>query len=574
MTTRALDDFYHGFHDHEAWARQCLSIRDKAGATVPLGLWPAQAKLSALIGKLRERRKPVRIVVLKPRRVAMSVAVSAEFFHRAPFQRGQHAMVVAHQLDAAAEIFDYYQQFQETYKPYGGLIALPTVKSGSAGRVIRWSNGSWVRVATANNLKTGRAFSVRFLNLSEFAFYRDARTLMVALMQCVPDDPDTMVIVDSTANGAGGRFFELWKEASDAGGSSPWTPLFFAWWEHPEYRRRLEAPPDAFQRSLGKSERYGDELAERAKYSLTLEQLYWRRWAIDSKCEGSADLFRQEYPGCPEEAFLGSGRPRFSHEALGRMAIVRDPLRGRLEWRRVGTRQQVILVPHERGELAVYRKPELGRRYVIGADCATGQDIRDGRSGTADPDWSVASVLDADTGEQVAKYRARVEEPAFGEMLDALGRYYGDAYIVPEANSYGRGVIAEVLRRGYPPSLLYQMQRETYDRASTSLNKLGFLTTEVTRPQLISALDAAIREYSIVIRDANTLAECLTFVINPRGRAEGQADCHDDEVLALALAVVGLRTAPRPARRAAAGASDRIASAYGRRRFPERGEPD
>ncbi len=68
---------------------------------------------------------------------------------------------------------------------------------------------------------------------------------------------------------------------------------------------------------IGETREWLPELAERAKYSLTLEQLYWRRWAIDSKCEGSADLFRQEYPGCPEEAFLGSGRPRFSHEALG-----------------------------------------------------------------------------------------------------------------------------------------------------------------------------------------------------------------------------------------------------------------
>ncbi len=536
-------DEIHNFRDHAAFCRECLTIRNKAGEPVPLELWPAQQKLSALIRERRRAGKPVRIVNLKPRRVAMSVAVSAEFFHEVPFRDGQHATVVAHQVDAAAEIFNYYQQFQESFKPFKRWIGLPQLIEASAGRM-KWENGSNVRIATANNLKTGRGFSNRYLQLDEYAFYRDARTLMTALMSTVPNDPDTMVIVPSTANGVGGPFHELWLEATDPARSSDWVGLFFAWWEHHEYTRPIEMPRDVFQKALGRSERYGDELAERAKYNLTLEQLNWRRWTIDNTFQGSGDLFRQEYPGCPEEAFLTSGRPKFSHEALGRMAIVRNPIRGDLETVTVGTRHKVTFLPHEQGELAIYRKPEAHRQYVIGADAASGKDINDGK-GSEDRDWCVATALDRSTGEQVAKFRKRIEPGPFGEFLSALGEYFNYAYLVPEANTWGIGVLEELLRQEYPVSLIYERQRTPDDRRSVSVHKIGFETTNITRPQLISALDTAIREYSVLIRDANTLQECLTFVVDARGRPEGQQGCHDDEVFALALAVIGLRTAPK-----------------------------
>lgn len=537
-----IQDIHDSWADHPAWCRACLSIEDKAGIQRPLELWPAQRKLHDVIARQRKLGKPVRIVVLKPRRVAISVAVSAEFFHEVPFLAGQHAMVIAHDGEAAEETFGYYGQFQKSYKPHCGMIALDKLKSESASQ-LEWTNGSYIKVATANNTKKGRAFSLRYLHLDEFAFYRDAATLMTGLMQSVPSDPATMVIVSSTANGVGGPFYELWRRANEPSEISEWVGLFFAWWEHPEYARPVPRP-DEFQRSLGVSPQYGDELAERALYNLTLEQLAWRRWCIVNQCDRSVQKFNQEYPASPEGAFLTSGRPRFSHKHLARMAIVRDPMRGRIEVLDDGTRTQALFLPDEQGELAIYRKPERGGLYVIGADAASGKDINDGK-GNEDRDFCVACVIDASNGEQVAKWRARIEPAPFGVVLCALGRYYNWAYQVPEANTWGIGVLEQMLREQYPIGQIYERGRSPSDRHTESVHKIGFETTSVTREQLISALDIAIREYAVLIRDAQTLAECLTFVITARGRAEGQQGCHDDEVFALGLAVMGLRTMPR-----------------------------
>lgn len=541
---RVADELFAGFNDHVRFCRESLSIRNLLGVKVPLELWPAQLKLRDAIAKQRAKKKPVRICYLKARRVSVSVAAAAELFHEIPFHPGQHGEIIAHDIDSTKEIFEYIDQFESHYEPFAGKVRLPAAIKDDE-RVKKWENDSYIKVATANNLKAGRSQSLRFLQLDEFAFWRDARTLMTGLLQSVPEDPGTMILIISTANGVGGPFYEKCQEAMDPGQDSDWIFIFFAWWEHPAYVKPLEIDAATFQKSLGKSDLYGDELAEQAKYSLSLEQLYWRRWSIVNKCQHSVEVFRQEYPGNPLEAFLASGRPRFLLENLGRMNIIRDPMRGRLETYLVGTRERIRFNPQEHGELAIYKTPDINGSYIIGADTATGVDILEGKSLSANPDWSVACVLNANTGEQVAKYRARVEEPEFGEQIDALGRFYNLAYLVPESNSYGRGTIAEIIRRGYPTSLIYQQERETYDRDTTSLNKLGFLTTEVTRPQLISTLDQAIREYSVQIRDENTLSECMTFVKGASGRAEGQAGTHDDEVFALALAVKGLATAPK-----------------------------
>jgi hypothetical protein len=148
--------------------------------------------------------------------------------------------------------------------------------------------------------------------------------------------------------------------------------------------------------------------------------------------------------------------------------------------------------------------------------------------------------------------------------------------LVPEANGAGLALLTELQHQGYPPALIYHRQPQPDDlyapEAHNVLSHLGWLTTTVTRIQLVSKLDSAIRELAVVIRDPNTVAECRTFVIYPSGKPAGQAGCHDDEVFALALGVVGLEQPPADARllglkrpappRSAVGGAVR----YGRRR--------
>lgn len=552
LTREQKQEVLRGFRDHQTFCEESCAIRDKLGKTVPFRLGPAQLKLEEAIQERRRKKRPVRLIVLKARQVWISAGTAAEFFHDCAFVPGQKGLVVAHEVEAARNIFGYYQQLQANYKPFGGYLqTLPVLRNND--NLLAWQGGGYVKIATAGNLKTGRSFSLRFLHLSEFAFWRDAKTLMTGLLQAVPDDPNTIVIVESTANGQGNEFHKLCLEAMDPTVDSDWILVFFAWFEHPEYS--IE-PVDAaaFQASLSKEER---EL--RDTYNLTLAQLNWRRWAIRNKCQGSPEIFRQEYPSNPTEAFLASGRPRFSHQHLNRMPAARKDAReagtvGELEQFRNGPREVIGFFPGDRGALVVYKKPAPGKQYVIGIDVAEGIDASESL-GASDPDYTVACVVDQSTGEQVAKLRGRIEPGAAAEYVELLARWYNWAYLVPESNGPGIAFLEGILRLGYPPALIYHRRPapdEQFDDGDhTELSRIGWKTSQVTRVQLLSKLDLAIREFSIIITDPITLQEHLFFVTKANGRAEAQDGQHDDEVFAAALAVVGMETAP--ADRAIAG---------------------
>lgn len=539
-TVKHLQRVHEEFQDHAAFCRESCRIRDKRGVPVAFEQQPAQVKLDQIIQECRRKGKPVRILALKARQVMVSSGTAGEFFHVCGFQPGQKALVVSHDDDSAVNIFGYYEQLDESYQPFRGVVRKLDKIAGNKGKKLEYEGGGYVQVETANNLAGGRSFSLRFLHLSEFAFWRDAKTLMIGLMQSVPDDPDTAVIIESTANGKGGEFYRLWQLASDPTSDSEWIAFFFAWWEHPEYSRP-PADPAAFQGSLTV-----EEQQLRDRYNLSLGQLNWRRWAIANKCGGDAELFKQEYPACAEEAFLASGRPRFDPKVLARQPVIEAAAIGDLEEIELGVRRVLRFFPKERGAMVVYRLPQPGHKYVIGIDVCEGIDAT--AKGSNDPDFSVATVVDRVNGDQVAKVRGRMEPAPFGEYVDALGRFYNWAFLVPEANGPGIALLEQLVRSGYPPGLIYH-RRPTPDEQfaaqdSTLISKLGWKTSSTTRILLISRHDQNLREGALWIRDPVTLSEHETFVIKGNNRAEHQEGAHDDEVIALALAGIGIEAAP------------------------------
>src|SRR5262249_55753041 len=149
--------------------------------------------------------------------------------------------------EAHAElVFQYYEQYIKSYQDspcgaeFGLAISLPPLIKDTE-RHIRWANESSILVGTANNVDIGRSAPYNWAHLSEAAFYRDMGTLMTGLMQRIPNSADSGVIVESTANGMGGDFYDLCQRAMNPRLNTGWAFVFFAWWEHPEYRATPEA---------------------------------------------------------------------------------------------------------------------------------------------------------------------------------------------------------------------------------------------------------------------------------------------------------------------------------------------
>ena len=173
------------------------------------------------------------------------------------------------------------------------------------------------------------------------------------------------------------------------------------------------------------------------------------------------------------------------------------------------------------GFIKVYKHPEKGVPYVVGADIAG-----DGS------DSFVAQVLDNRTGEQVAVLRHRTDEDLFTHQLFCLGMYYNTALVGVETN-WSTYPVMELERLRYPK----QYVRETFDsythKAKTAF---GFLTNTKTRPVIISELITAVRDDIRIVNDEDTLEEMLTFVRDESYRPEAEEGAHDDCVMSLAIA--------------------------------------
>jgi len=545
LTARETERLIRSFADHEKFCSH-LKIRNKEGIPVPYKNSYAGRKLNRSIRKQESAGQPIRQVCLKASQVWMSSSTATEIFHRVPFFPGRRALVIADVQVHSDLVFEYYTQYIKSYQdnPFGAdvdaEILLPKLIKDT-DHWLRWANDSSILVGTAKNVDIARSAPFNWIQFSEAAFYDHFGALMTGAMQRVPSSPDSGVIVESTANGQGGDFYDLCQLAMS--GRSGWAFVFFGYWEHPENRM----PPTqlgykdyaAFQRTLTKT-----EWDEQTRYNLTLEQLAWRRWCIETSCEGKLDRFRQEQPGNAQEAFLASGRTIFDMAAVGRLRSIGDAPKGKIEVIDAGVEKRPQFVQREdgRGELTVFKQPRPGGHYIIGIDHAEGIDPT-AKQGKSDPDWCSASVGDADTGEQVAKLKERYEPGPWAERIYWLGKFYEWAYLVPEQKAVGKAVIGELLKLNYPLELIYSKQRDPSDRKLPQLQELGYETNQINRPVLISGLETALRQGAIQIHDPETIQQLREFVRKPNGREEGIG--HDDDVLAEALRVEGHKYAHR-----------------------------
>jgi hypothetical protein len=81
--------------------------------------------------------------------------------------------------------------------------------------------------------------------VSELAFFPDPKITMLGLMQCVPDSENTNVIIESTANGVGDYFHELWQSAEK--GLNDFIPIFLPWFIQDEYTRPFRSDAEKQQ---------------------------------------------------------------------------------------------------------------------------------------------------------------------------------------------------------------------------------------------------------------------------------------------------------------------------------------
>jgi hypothetical protein len=486
------------------YSKNALKIRTKDGDVTPLALNDAQQILLQKIEEQYEAEGKIRVIILKARQMGLSTMVGGWLYWWLSQRKAQRGLVVTHHADSTRALFDmtrrYHENCPEPIKPQTKY---------SSRRELNFNilDSSYV-VATAGGESVARGETVTVAHLSELAFWSPstAEENFNAIMQAIPNKRNTAVFVESTANGVSGKFYDLWKGAIE--GTNGFIPVFLPWFIQDEYEEPWV---------------YGDDFTPEEqelidKHSLSKEQLAFRRKKI---AQNGIDLFRQEYPADADEAFLTSGRPIFNPDQLLKMIEAAEPHVARMaleadEW-----------VKHPRGELTLYRDVEPGEQYTIGADVAMG--IRGG-------DFSVAQILDSKK-RHVGSYRAHVHPDYFADILLRLGEFFNDAYIICESNSHGLLTCTRLYKDyGYTNFHTEIVVDKISDKETV---KLGFSTTAKSKPLVINELRASLRMDQLEIHDKVTLREMLTYIETETGSMEAEAGCHDDCVMALAIANYG-----------------------------------
>lgn len=344
--------------------------------------------------------------------------------------------------------------------------------------------------------KKGRSGTITRLHATELAFWEHADATLLAMLECVPaPETGSEIVFESTPNGAAGPFFARCQSAQS--GRSPYQFVFFAWYENPEYRVPL-APGEVIEPQ--------DEREQQlVELGCTPEQLKWRRRKIASY-EGKADLFDQEYPTDPETCFLIKGRTFFVKnvcvELLRRCA---EP--------RMTDRQ---------GRLRIWKHPEPGKQYVIGADTSEGIEEPGVPFEKQPHDAAAAIVRVRGTGEHVATLWGFLRPDELGEELAKLGYRYNEALIAVERNNHGHAVLLKLKELKYR-----RVYRDDDDR-------VGWVNSGPRRTAALDLLEAEHRKgppyYSTP--DRALVGQQSTFVVNKRGKAEHSTGAHDDLVLA------------------------------------------
>ena len=140
--------------------------------------------------------------------------------------------------------------------------------------------------------------------------------------------------------------------------------------------------------------------------------------------------------------------------------------------------------------------------------------------------------------------------------------YYNTAFIVPEVNR-SDSLPKKLVEMGYPIVAIYHRESRN----------IGFKTTHATRTNSISGVAYDI-EHGLVLRDEDTIKECLHFVIGPGGEPFADSGYHDDHVAALWLSHVGMTQYPSALLQMQSAGPQFMPGGYGQRRNSQLPEGD
>ena len=439
---------------------------------------PQQLKFYLQIEDDWKHYRPIRYIVLKARQIGFSTLIAAVIFTMTIYSPYRESLVISDKDDHTKRIFEMYQRF---YDHLPDEIK-PTQSVGRKGNMLSTTNESTVSVETVSD-DLARGATLRAAHASEFAMWKKQQEAMASLNSAVPLSPDAMLFIESTAKGM--NFYRDLFINAYSGKSSSLKGWFEPWYRNDKYKMPYHGE------ELQRFGDYGDEVALLKEYEsdgMTVEGLMWRRAQIDSM---GLEMFHQENPTYPDEAFLTTGYSIFNAMKVQKRIeeVHRDVTykkRGRFEYKMVTSADNrrmsvtdVKFVEDPGGDVTIYEDRFPGYPYVIGVD----------PSSIHGEDFNIAQVIrhDGKCRKQVAVFEKQNMDPdELGIYMYCLGTYYNTALIAVE-NNRGQSTNKTLAKCGYRKIFVGQDQQgyeedvlSKYGISTQGSNKEDMINNDVT----------------------------------------------------------------------------------------------
>lgn len=404
-------------------------------------------------------------IVKKPRQMGLSWITACYGLWLINFHNDKTVLIISIRDHEAMEFKD---KARYTYDKMPDFLRVEADDRSKHG--LNLDNGSSF-LSLPQTRTAGRSKALSLLILDEVAFQEFAEDLWASAWPTLSTGGNAILI--STTNGMGNLYHRVFVEAIEE--TNDFNPIAIKWSEFP-----------------GR-----DDV-----------------WLLKQKRQLGDKRFRSEIL-CE---FLGSGDTVISGDALSKLrANQLDPLYKY----KMPMESAIIKVLFEEmsGQIPglwAWEGPIPGERYILAADVATGNE----------QDSSAFQVVKISDNSQVCEYKNKsVASQDYAKIIKLIARYYNEAYVVIESNSWGLAAFEKVYRDEKDP------YRNMY---ITKRGKASWETTGKTRPRIIDSLINSIEREEYKIVSPRLIAELETFVWRGN-KPQATKGYHDDLVISFAI---------------------------------------
>jgi hypothetical protein len=445
-------------------------------------------------------------IILKSRQTGLSVVTAGYVAWRLMFRYDEKILIIANDGAGAVRFLDTVKQFIEYLPDWMKPDSIDTENQ----KKIMFSNNSYAE-AKASSPNAGRGDSLTMLILDETAFIKDAEAIWMGAGMALSATGGKCIMI-STPNGTGNLYYKTWVDAINNANKFVGTTVH--WTENPNSTVGLEWKVNPTGEQVPWSPWYEDQCKRLNWDSVKIAQ------ELDLSFEGSKRLavdpqLVEKYTKKVNADNKAEGYLRFNYMEKDNPALFSELI-------------------SDVTNTIIFKRPEDGKQYIIGADVARG----DGQ------DFSTIQILDVDTLEQVAEFREKISPDLFPFVISHLAKMYNMAYVVIEANSFGLGVCFDMRDKfKYPRNRLYFSKnikdihvRHYKYKVNEGTEIPGFQTSRKNRVLLVKAIIEHMREGSLILHSKRLMAEFQTFIMNG-DKPEHEPGFNDDLILALGLAL-------------------------------------